>query len=72
MVSFRRVASKKKTAAHRCIEKGLTKVLQHVEPDLARLCVHNAEKEERDARGHRRENERPFSPNHRRTDHEDG
>ena len=59
-------------AAHRCVEKGLTKVLQHVEADIARLRVHDTVKEERCAHGNRRDNERPFSPNHRYTDHEDG
>jgi hypothetical protein len=70
---FQRSSGEHKTnAAHRCVKKGLTKVLQHVEPDIASLRVHNTEKEERDAHGHRRGNERPFSPNHRCTDHEDG
>ena len=68
----RPIGKGKANAAHRRVEKALTKVLQHVEANMACLCVHDTIKEKRYAHDHRRENERPFSPNHRRTDHEDG
>jgi hypothetical protein len=70
---FQRPSGKNKTnATHRCVEKALTKVLQHVEADMACLCVDDTVKEKRYAHDHRRKHERPFSPNHRRTDQEDG
>ena len=69
---FQRASSGMKTkVAYCCVEKALTEVLQHVEADMARLCVYDTIKKERDTHDHRRENERPFSPDYRCTDHED-
>ena len=70
---FQRSSGKNNTnATYRCVEKALTKVLQHVEADMARFCVHDTVKEERYAHDHRRDNERPFSPNHGCANQEDG
>ena len=65
--------TKKRTRLAHCgVEKALAKVLEHVETDVARLRVHDTVEEERDAHEHGRENEGPFSSNHRCPDQEDG
>ena len=50
---FQRPSNKRKETAYRCVEKALAKVLERVEADVTRLCIHNTEKEERDAHDHR-------------------